>query len=172
MESRQSYDLKEYEQLRQLYNLRVLSNTFHYENRYSTETGRVERMVFEYDRRLLHSMNKYEFVNEISADVMAPLMRKNVIVLGDQLHDLKVVEPSNHENILSIGYLNDVKNEAQHLDLFVENFDIVICRDGPLLPLNMIIDAVSGNQESGSATGGQSGAGGKPSFDSYTQDFP
>lgn len=101
----------------------------------------------DYDRRLLHSMNKYEFVNEVSKDVMQPLLRKNVIVMGDQLHDIKVVEPSLYENVLSIGYLNDKKNEHQ-LQSFLDTFDLVICRDGPLLPLNMILDTLTCNTAS------------------------
>lgn len=103
--------------------------------------------MVDYDRRLLHSMNKYEFVNEVSKDVLSPLLRKNVIVMGDQLHDIKVVEPSLYDNVLSIGYLNDVKNEHQ-LETFLENFDLVICRDGPLLPLNMILDTLTYNTAS------------------------
>lgn len=124
--------------------MRVLSNTFHFEDVFNKETNRIERTAVDYDSRLLHSMNKYEFVNEISKDVMKPLIRKNVVVMGDQLHDLKVVEPSNHENILSIGYLNDMKNEHQ-LEAFLESFDVVVCRDGPLLPLNMILDTLCVN---------------------------
>ena len=70
----------------------------------------------DYDRKMIHSLNKYEFVNDIKKDVLRPKLRKNAIVMGDQLHDLKVVEASNHANILSIGYLNDIKNEEAHLE--------------------------------------------------------
>lgn len=65
-----------------------------------------------------------------------------MIVMGDQLHDMIVVEPSNHDNILSIGFLNDLNNE-QMLDNYLKHYDLVILRDGPLLPMNAIMDMIT-----------------------------
>ena len=54
-----------YDELRALYNLSVVANTFKYENRFNPSSKRMERTVIDYDRRVLHSMNKCEFINEI-----------------------------------------------------------------------------------------------------------
>ena len=96
-------------------------------------------MVTTFNTKLITAMNKYEFVNEDHKEVMDVFMRKNAIVLGDQLHDVHVVNEANHDAILTIGYLNDESSQEQ-LESFKDTFDIVICKDGPLLPLNMILD--------------------------------
>ena len=96
-------------------------------------------MVTTFNTKFITAINKYEFVNEDHKDVMDVFMRKNVIVLGDQLQDVHVVNEANHDTILTIGYLNDDSSQEQ-LEIFKDTFDIVICKDGPLLPLNMILD--------------------------------
>ena len=88
-------------------------------------------------------MNKKEFVNQISRDQLRPLMRKNVILLGDIVEDIDMVDESRHSQCLKVGYLNSSKNE--HLfDYYSNNFDIVIRRDGPLVPVNLIMDTIIG----------------------------
>ena len=86
-----SYDLQEYQQFQELYNFTVLSNTFHFKNVYNQRSEMIERMVTTFNPKLITAMNKYEFVNEDHKDVMDVFMRKNAIVLGDQLHDVHVV---------------------------------------------------------------------------------
>ena len=95
-------------------------------------------------KEILDLEKKYEFLNELHKKSLDPRLRKNLIVMGDQLHDLNVVEPSNHENVLSIGFLNEMKNEHL-LDNYMKHFDLVICRDGPFLTLNAIMDMISMN---------------------------
>ena len=130
-----------YDELRALYNLSVVANTFKYENKFNPVSKRIERTVTDYDRRVLHSMNKREFVNEIYKEELQNSMRKNVIVLGDLVTDIAMVEPSRHEQTLKVGYLNKIQNE--HLfDFYMESFDVVIYRDGPLVPVNMIMDTI------------------------------
>jgi len=41
-------------------------------------------------------MNKNEFVNEISKERLEPMMRKNVIVMGDIIEDIDMVTSENH----------------------------------------------------------------------------
>ena len=68
-------------------------------------------------------------------------MRKNVIILGDLVTDISMAEPSRHEQTLKVGYLNKIQNE--HLfDFYMESFDVVIYKDGPLVPVNMIMDTI------------------------------
>ena len=87
-------------------------------------------------------MNKNEFVNEISKERLESMMRSNVIVMGDIIEDIDMVTPENHNQVLKIGFLNSNKNEHL-LENYQEHFDIVISRDGPMLPVNMVLDAVN-----------------------------
>jgi hypothetical protein len=64
-------------------------------------------------------------------------MRPNVILLGDIKEDCDMVERSNHDQVLNIGFLN--KN-TELLESYMESFEVVITGDGPLLPVNVILD--------------------------------
>ena len=41
--------------------------------------------------------------------------RKNIIVLGDILEDVKMVDNINYKNLLTIGFLNNPKNLDKEL---------------------------------------------------------
>ena len=79
----------EYEDLLQYYNVKVLSNEF----RFVEKEGFDERIVDGYnEQKILHSMNKKEFVNEIAIDDIRDKMRPNVILLGDIIEDCEMVD--------------------------------------------------------------------------------
>lgn len=56
---------------------------------------------------MVHILNKAEFIYETG------IARKNAILLGDIVEDTTMLRTDQHENILTIGYLNekDVKNQ-------------------------------------------------------------
>ena len=71
-------------------------------------------------------------------------MRDNVLLMGDIVEDCYMVDPSRHNQVLSIGYLNDMNKNSHLLDNYMEFFDIMICGDGPTLPANHILQSISG----------------------------
>ena len=87
-------------------------------------------------------MNKNEFINVLCKDLLKKEMRDNVIVLGDLLTDLDMVTNSNHSNVISVGWLNDMKKNGHDLDIYLDNFDIVITNDGPFTAVNEILKSV------------------------------
>ena len=122
----------------------MLSNSFHFESRLNPESGQVEPMVIGYDRdHILHSQNKFEFVNKIAFDKIKTKMRTNVILLGDIKEDCEMVEPSNHDQVLNIGFLN---KKTELLDSYLEKFEVVITGDGPMVPVNVILDQILGKK--------------------------
>lgn len=73
-------------------------------------------------KNIIHSLNK----NEVSLpkDILKNLEgRKNVILLGDQISDLKMCDKSKHDMVYSICFLTD--ESANNLEKIKENFDIV-----------------------------------------------
>lgn len=72
--------------------------------------------------------------SEYGAEVDA---RNNVILLGDNLDDIKMVHGLEHDVVLSIGFLNE--NEDELRDRYREVFDIVIEGDGSMEELNELI---------------------------------
>ena len=68
--------------------------------------------------------------------------RKNVLIMGDILDDVKMVRESQHEVVLKIGFLNDISKNAHLTEEFSKTFDIVITGDGSLEPVNYLLKTV------------------------------
>lgn len=74
------------------------------------------------DNNIIHSLNK----NEVSLpeEILGKIQnRNNVILLGDQISDLKMVDKNAHDNVLSVGFMTDERQEQA--EILKSNFDIV-----------------------------------------------
>lgn len=75
---------------------------------------------------IIHSLNK----NEVSlpTSILEKVQNRNqVVLLGDQISDLKMVDRNSHDFVLSVGFLAD--NSNNELDTMVSYFDIVCEKD-------------------------------------------
>lgn len=108
-------------------NVHIISNMFKFdENGYATG----------YQDEIIHIMNKSE--NRMKGHENIIEERKNVILLGDSLEDLNMV--NNNKEVINIGFLNeDVENK---LELYKSRFDIVITNDGPMDYVNQLIESL------------------------------
>lgn len=88
---------------------------------------------------ILHSMNKR---NYIYTHLPKEDLRPNVILMGDIIEDTLMANPARHEVILKVGFLNHVENMETALPHYLKAFDIVISGDGPLLPVNFLLDTI------------------------------
>ena len=75
------------------------------------------------------------------------MLRKNVILMGDIVEDSEMVNDADHDNVIRIGYLNDMKRNGDLLENYKSEFDIVVTNDGPFLPTNLIIGALTKSPE-------------------------
>jgi cytosolic 5'-nucleotidase 3 len=66
--------------------------------------------------------------------------KDHVIVMGDLVEDLRVLEGLDHQVELKIGFLN--RNVEENLDIFKEKFDVVIINDGPMTFVNEMIKQI------------------------------
>jgi hypothetical protein len=73
----------------------VLSNKFIYK----------DNVCVDYFKPIIHILNKQKFIYDLGD---AKSFRKNVLIMGDILDDVKMVRESNHEVVLKIGFLNDI----------------------------------------------------------------
>ncbi|CAH8265216.1 unnamed protein product [Arabidopsis lyrata] len=95
--------------------------------------------------KLIHVLNK----NEHALDMAAPLHdrlgvdigeedeenvnmkeRRNVLLMGDHLGDLRMSDGLDYETRISIGFLND--NIEKSLESYRESFDLVYVNDAPM----------------------------------------
>lgn len=78
---------------------------------------------------VIHSLNKSEIVLSDAPEIYDVVKdRKNVILLGDSLGDLEMVNGFEYDNLMSVGFQNDNKDKA---GIEYENsFDVVLKGDG------------------------------------------
>lgn len=93
-------------------NVFVSSNKINFKNGIAVGVG----------KNIIHSLNK----NEVSLPDNISLKlknRKQVILLGDQISDLNMVQKDRHDLVLSVGFITDECKDK--LDVLKANFDIV-----------------------------------------------
>ena len=77
--------------------------------------------------RIVHVFSKNEMTLESLPVYSELLKRKNVILLGDSLGDIEMVEGFDYENILKIGFYND---SDEDLKAFKKMYDVLILSNG------------------------------------------
>jgi len=87
---------------------------------------------------IIHSLNKKETTLQQFPAVYAKVKdRTNVILLGDSLHDLEMIDGFDYDNLLTIWRCHS--NDPVTKKRYDEHFDIVITDDGPLDVVNDIL---------------------------------
>ena len=97
-------------------------NNCNYDNIYISSNKIIfkDNIASGVDKNIIHSFNK----NEVSLpeNILSKIKnRDNVILLGDQVSDLNMVNKNNHNKVITVGFLTpDAKIEPM-----ISNFDIV-----------------------------------------------
>lgn len=97
--------------------------------------------VLGYKGKIVHSLNKNEFVIKNTNFYKKIKERKNIILLGDSIDDLKMVEGTNYNEIIKIGFLNEKVEE--NLKFYKKAFDVVILNDGTMKFVNKLIRKIN-----------------------------
>lgn len=86
---------------------------------------------------IIHSCNKHEI--EIKKhDFYEKIRRRtNVLLLGDGLEDLGMIEEFPHKYLIKIGYLNEEPEKS--LEDFRKSFDVIILNDGSMDYVNGLV---------------------------------
>ena len=90
--------------------------------------------------KIIHVFNKHEFEIHNLKIYSELLKRKNVMLLGDSLGDIRMIEGFPYENLIKIGFLNE--NVEKNLEEFKKNFDIIILNDGNFDSVNELISEI------------------------------
>jgi 5'-nucleotidase len=90
------------------------------------------------DNKIIHVLNKRE-VELKGLPIYGELQkRKNIILLGDSMDDLQMVENSDYENLISIIFL---ENPA-FLEQAKQEFDVIITDDGDFNYINELLGEI------------------------------
>ena len=111
-------------------NVHVIGNGFKYDSE-----GKAVSV-----KKIIHVFNKHEM--EISdPDILYDLVkRKNVLLLGDSLGDVKMIEGFNYDNLIKIGFLKI--NAEENLDRYKEDYDVIVLNDGDFRFVNELLDEI------------------------------
>ncbi len=104
---------------------------------------------FEWDKRgnavsvkepIIHGMKKYETAVRDYPCFNKIEKRKNVLLMGDNLDDVDMVEGFEYNNLIKVGFLN--KDGEEKKEKYRENYDVVILNDGSLGYVNKLINKI------------------------------
>ncbi len=99
-------------------NVFVVSNSFIYDK---------DENVIAYKEPIIHIMNKDDILIEKRSFYNKMKDRKNIILLGDSLDDVKMAENIDYENILKICFLDE--HSVKMIDYYKKLYDILILND-------------------------------------------
>lgn len=86
-------------------------------------------VAVDYKKPVIHSMNKDETVLEEFPEIYKKVRkRREVILLGDSLGDIDMVEGFDYSQLLKIGFL--CYNVEENREQYRKNFDVVLEGDG------------------------------------------
>ncbi len=110
-------------------NIHIVSNLLEFDEKGS---------VIGVKKPIVHSLNKQEVLVKSIPDVYdAVKERKNVLLMGDGLGDLGMVEGFAYDELVSVGFYNDAEDGERKE--FEEAFDILISDDREMDSINEII---------------------------------
>jgi 5'-nucleotidase len=91
---------------------------------------------------LIHVFNKNEASVVHTTHFSSIQDRRNVILLGDSLGDLRMADGLSHDVSLTIGFLNH--DTEEWIEKYEEAFDIVILNDSPMDIVCDLLQAIKG----------------------------
>ena len=114
-----------------LNNVNIISNSYEWDSKGNAITAK---------EPIVHSMNKdLEVIRDLS--VFEKIKnRGNVLLLGDNLSDSKVVDNIEFDNLIKIGFLND--NVGSNLEEYKENYDVILLGDPSMDYVNQLVNGL------------------------------
>ncbi len=113
-------------------NLYIISNFFNWEN------GKAVSVK----EPIIHVMNKSEIAVKKYPIFDKIKQRKNVLLIGDSLGDLGMIDGFDYNNLIKIGFLN-VKID-ENLNIYKKNFDVILLNDASMDYVNKLLKEVLG----------------------------
>lgn len=112
-------------------NIHIISNSFKWDKK-GNAVGINEPIihVFNKDEQSIKNYPVYDLIEQ----------RKNVILLGDSLGDLGMITNSDYDNLIKVGFLNE--NVEENLNLYGENFDILLINDSDMNYVNKLMNEI------------------------------
>ncbi|KPJ54705.1 hypothetical protein AMJ47_03620 [Parcubacteria bacterium DG_72] len=114
-------------------NIHIISNSFEWNKQgYATAVK----------APIIHGMNKNETAIKKFPEIFEKIKnRKNVIILGDNVSDIKMIAGFDYDNLIKIGFLNE--DIEENLENYKQAFDVLILEDSSIEFLNNFLKDIS-----------------------------
>ncbi len=112
-------------------NVHIVANLFKFD-----DSGKVTGVK----EPIIHSHNKNEIVVKEFDFYEELLERRNVILLGDNVGDVGMIEGFDYDNLIKIGFLNE--DVEKNLKKFEDNYDVIITNDGSFEFINNLMEEI------------------------------
>ncbi len=109
-------------------NIYIISNSFEWDK---------EGKAVAVKGPIIHSMNKDETMLQSFLVFEKIKERKNILLLGDNLGNVGMVEGFDYENLIKVGFLNEAV--AESLAEYKKNYDVVILNDSSFDFINKLL---------------------------------
>jgi len=110
-------------------NIYIISNSFEWD-----ENGKVVAVK----QPIVHGGNKDETLVQNFPKIFRVIKdRRNIILLGDNLDDVGMVEGFDYDNLIKIGFLNE--NIEENLEYYKRNYDVIILNDSSMDCVNSLL---------------------------------
>ncbi len=116
-----------------LNNIFIISNFYDYD-----ENG----LVKGYKENVIHLLNKNEYGVKETKYYEKVKNKKNILLFGDSLSDVNMSDGFDYKEIITVGFLNE--NKEKLLDIYLDNFDIVITNDGSFEQVYKLLKEIVG----------------------------
>lgn len=93
---------------------------------------------------IIHSLNKAGSVAGNFSFFEKVKNRKNILLLGDSIDDVDVVQGLTYANLIKIGFLNE--NMEKNIEQYKKVYDVVILNDGSLNYINGLLNEIGESQ--------------------------
>lgn len=115
-------------------NVHIIANTMNFD-----DTGKFTGIT----EPIIHSLNKYEVVLKDFPIFKKIKDRKNVLLLGDQIDDVGMIEGFPYNSLLKIGFLNDPEPiDPVITKQFEKNYDIILTGDPGMEYINNLLKEI------------------------------
>ncbi len=112
-------------------NIYIISNSFKW-----NEQGN----AISVEEPIIHGMRKYETAVQNYPFFDRIEKRRNVILMGDNLDDVGMIEGFDYSDLIKVGFLN--KKVEEQKKNYLKQYDVVILNDGSVEYINKLIDKI------------------------------
>lgn len=97
--------------------------------------------MIDFKKPIIHGANKDETIVKDFPNIYKKIKdRKNVILLGDNLNDIGMIEGFDYCHLIKIGFLNEKVEE--NLETYKKNYDVILLNDSPIFYVNNLLKKI------------------------------